>query len=299
MESLFGGIEAGGTKFHCIVGTGPDDIRARLRVPTTAPEQTLAIVADFFSKYKIAAAGLACFGPIDIDRSSATFGNITNTPKKQWIHYNILGTLSTALRVPVGFHTDVVGAAMAEAKWGAGAGARGVLYITVGTGIGGGFVYDGKPIDGRLHAELGHIYIPRDPQDTYPGVCPYHGACLEGLASGPAIAARAGAPAESLAFDHEIWEIEARLLARAIVNFIFTLTPDIIILGGGVAHAPGLLPRVRRNVIQLIHQYGHFGEICNQMDQYLVAPALGDDAGALGGILLAMQRRDERPHAGI
>ncbi|MBI3818770.1 MAG: ROK family protein [Planctomycetes bacterium] len=285
MNLLFGGIEAGGTKFHCIVADADRQIIDKIRIDTADPETTVGDIIKFFAGRRLAAAGLACFGPVDIDRHSPTYGYITNTPKKAWIRCNILGMLKSGLGVPIGFHTDVVGAAIAESRWGAAVGRRGVLYITVGTGIGGGFVYDGIPHAGTLHGELGHIYIPRD---GMPGVCPYHGDCLEGIASGPAIARRAGAPAEALPPDHAVWQTQARYLALAIVNFLFTLTPDIVVLGGGVMHAPGLLERVRGETARLIGNYGQFGGIAANINDYIVRPALGDDAGALGAAALAM-----------
>ncbi|MFN0207879.1 MAG: ROK family protein [Planctomycetota bacterium] len=284
----YGGIEAGGTKFCCIVASPDGGILARARIDTTTPDATIPRVIEFFAKHPVRAAGLACFGPIDIDRASATYGYITNTPKRAWIQYNILGELKRAMPVPIGFHTDVVGAALAEQRWGAGIGKDSILYITVGTGIGGGFVYKQKPLDTAFHGELGHVFVARDPKDTFAGVCPYHADCLEGLASGPAIETRWGVRAESLPEAHPAWELEARYLALAIVNFIFTLAPARIVLGGGVFHKEGLIERVRENVIQQIGGYGSFGELTPQMNEYIVKPALGDDSGALGGVALAM-----------
>lgn len=290
-NKLYGGIEAGGTKFSCIVASGPGDIAGRCVIPTKAPDETLGRVVDFFRKYTIAGAGLACFGPLDLDPASGTYGFITNTPKTLWIQCNILAALRSQLGVDVAIHTDVVGAALAEARWGSGRGARGVLYITIGTGIGGGFVYDLQPAPGVVHAELGHILVRREPDDTFPGICPYHGDCLEGLASGPAIEQRTRSSATTLPAGHPAWDLESRIIATAIVNYIFTLAPDIIIVGGGVAHAPGLISMIRKHVAFRIANYGSFGSLARRIDQYIVQPELGDDAGALGAVALSLFRK--------
>jgi fructokinase len=284
----YGGIEAGGTKFCCIAAHSPTEIVARARIETTTPAETMPRVLQFFAQHPVRSLGLACFGPIDVDPNSPDFGNITNTPKRAWKQFPILRHLATSLNVPVGFHTDVVGAALAEQRWGAARECHSVLYMTVGTGIGAGFVFRGRPIDTRLHGELGHVFVPRHPMDRFAGVCPYHGDCLEGLASGPAIEQRTGIRAELLPADHEVWEFERTYLSTAIVNYIFTLAPDRIVLGGGVAHRPGLIDGVREATLSKIGGYGSFASLANRVNDYLVPPALGEDSGSLGGVALAM-----------
>ena len=248
---LYGAIEAGGTKFVCLVGSGPDDIRAETRFPTTTPEATLRNALEFLRAEQVrqgplAAVGIASFGPVDLHPGSATFGFITSTPKPGWANVDVAGAARAALGVPVGFDTDVNAAGLAEWRWGAAQGLDSVLYLTVGTGIGGGGLMDGRLLHGLVHPEMGHIRIPHDLQlDPFPGVCPFHGDCLEGLACGPAIKARWQQPAEELPHDHPAWPLEARYLALALVNFICTLSPRRIVVGGGVMSNPRLLPMIR------------------------------------------------------
>jgi fructokinase len=295
---LLGGIEAGGTKFVCGVGTGPEDLETA-RIPTTSPEATVAAAAAFFKKRGaggLTAVGIASFGPVDLDPASPSFGHITSTPKLVWQNFDLAGAVAKALGVPVGFDTDVNGAALGEARWGAARGLADALYLTVGTGIGGGAIVDGRVLHGLMHPEMGHFRIPHDlVADPYPGCCPYHGDCLEGLASGPAIEARWGVPAQRLPADHAAWALEARYLALALTALICTLSPRRIVLGGGVMEQPQLFPMIRRELARLLNGYIRKSELIEGLDAYVVPPQLGVRAGVLGALVLAEQAL-ERKH---
>jgi len=290
---MFGGVEAGGTKFVCAVGSGPDDVREQTRFGTTTPAETIARTIDFFRQAQqahgpLTAIGIASFGPVDPDPRSSTWGFITTTPKPGWTQTDLAGPLRRALRVPVGFDTDVNVAALGEWQWGAGRGLGTLVYVTVGTGIGGGALVGGQMLHGLVHPEMGHLRIPHDrAADPFAGACPYHGDCLEGLASGPAIAARWGAAAETLPADHPAWALEAEYLALAMQNLVCTLSPERIVLGGGVMEQPQLLPLVRRRTVELLAGYVQSPAILANIDRYLVAPGLGNRSGMLGAIALA------------
>jgi len=288
---LYGGIEAGGTKFVCIVASGPDDIRGEVRFPTTTPDETIGRAVEFFRQFlPLKAIGVASFGPVDLDPASPHFGSITTTPKPGWANADVTGRLSAALGAPVAFDTDVNGAALGEYRWGAAQGMDTVLYITIGTGIGGGCLINGKPIHGLVHPEMGHIRLPRDPKvDPYSGHCPYHGDCFEGLASGPAMKARWGQPAETLPEDHPAWDLEAYYIAMALTDLVCTLSPNRIVLGGGVFEHRGLIESVRIKVLELLNGYVKSPAILEHIDQYIVLPGLGNRAGSLGAIALAME----------
>lgn len=291
---LFGGIEAGGTKFVCAVGTGPDDFRAETRFPTTTPEETIGRAVAFFKeqaqKEPLAAIGIASFGPVDPNPASPTFGYITTTPKPHWAQTDLAGALARALGVPVGFDTDVNGAALGEYRWGAAQGLDTFIYLTIGTGLGGGGLVNGRLMHGLIHPEMGHVRLPRHPDDPYPGACPFHGDCLEGMAAGPALQGRWGQRAETLPPDHPAWEIEAHYLAYGLVNFICTLSPQRIVLGGGVMDQAHLFPLVRRKTQELLNGYVQSPEILERIDRYIVPPGLGNRAGVLGAIALAEQQ---------
>jgi fructokinase len=284
----FGGIEAGGTKWVCAVGSGPDDICDTVVFPTTEPSETIERAAAFFgANGTLDAVGVGSFGPIDIRRGSATWGRITTTPKAGWAGVDLIAELSAALDLPVAFDTDVNAAALGEHRWGAGAGLDTFCYITVGTGIGGGGMVNGHLMHGLLHPEFGHMRIPHvRAQDPFDGLCPYHGDCLEGLASGGAMRARWGRPPEDIGDDHA-WELEAKYLALGMLNLICALSPQRIIVGGGVTKEPTLLPRVRRVVRELANGYIDAPAIGEAIDDYIVRPALADRAGVLGAIELA------------
>lgn len=287
--NVFGGIEAGGTKFVCGFGTGPGDLIAE-RFPTTSPEETLANVVGFLKQAggSLRAVGIGSFGPVDLDRNSATFGHITSTPKPGWANYNLAGAVEQALGVPVGFDTDVNAAALGEAEWGAGRGLSDLLYLTVGTGIGGGAIVGGRVVHGMVHPEMGHIRVPHDwTRDPYPGACPYHGDCLEGLASGPAIKARWGKPAEELPPGHEAWALEAHYLALAVADFALTLSPQRVVLGGGVPRQTHLFTPIRDEFLRLLNGYVRHPALAQRIEEYIVAPELGGQAGVLGALVLA------------
>jgi fructokinase len=289
--TLYGGIEAGGTKFICALGTGPDDIRAETRFPTTSPEETFGRAIDFFEAHdQVAAIGVGSFGPIDPRPGSPTFGSITSTPKPGWKETDFVGALETAFDVPVGFDTDVNAAALGEHRWGAARGLETFIYLTIGTGIGGGAMVEGELLHGVMHPEMGHIRIPHDRErDPFEGGCPYHGDCLEGLANGPAIEARWGVRGEHLPQDHPAWDLEATYLAHALVNYTLTLAPQRIIMGGGVMAQEQLFPLIRAKVLALLNGYFQVAEVTEQINEYIVPPGLGSRAGVLGAIALAQR----------
>jgi fructokinase len=290
---LFGGIEGGGTKFVCAVGTDQGNILAEMRFPTTSPEETLARAVDFFEKQTwthgpLAAIGVASFGPLDPRPASATFGRILQTPKPGWTNADIVGPLRAAFDVPIAFDTDVNGAALGEWRWGAAQGLDTFIYLTIGTGIGGGGLLNGRLVHGLLHPEMGHIPLPRDPAvDPFEGSCPFHGDCFEGLASGPAMGKRWGQKAETLPPDHPAWDLEAGYIALALRSYICTLSPQRIVLGGGVMQQAQLMPLIRLKTQATLNAYVQSPSILEHIDAYIVPPALGGKAGVLGAIALA------------
>jgi len=289
---MFGAIEAGGSKFVCGVGNRPEDVKT-IQIPTTSPEATTAGAIGFLQKYaggQLQAVGIGSFGPIDLHRDSPTFGHITTTPKAGWQNYDLAGAVRDALHVPVGFDTDVNAAALGEARWGAAQGLSDFIYLTIGTGIGGGAMVYGRVVHGLVHPEMGHIRVPHDlARDPFPGCCPFHGDCLERLASGPAMQARWGMPAQDLPGDHPGWALEAHYLALALMNWVCTLSPQRVLLGGGVMqHAP-LFEMIRQELARLLHGYIRAGELTERLDQYVIPPQLGDRAGVLGALVLAEQ----------
>jgi fructokinase len=277
-----GGIEAGGSKFKCAAGSGPEDADIA-EFPTTSPEETISRVEDFFgAREPVESIGIASFGPIDPNPESPTFGYITSTPKRGWRNFDFVGAVKRALGVPVAFDTDVNAAALAESRWGAGIGLRNFVYVTVGTGVGGGALVDGRLLHGRVHPEMGHLPVPHDRvRDPFAGNCPYHGDCLEGLAAGPAIQARWGAAGHLLPDGHAAWELEADYLALGIVSWTCILSPERIVLGGGVMQREELFPKLRVLVAELLNGYLESPDI--------VPPQLGTRAGVLGAIALANQ----------
>jgi fructokinase len=288
---LYGGIEAGGTKFICALGSGAGLITSETRIETTTPDETFTHVIRFFrsavNEKAVGRIGMACFGPLDLDPRSSTYGFITSTTKSGWRNTDVVGRLKRELDVAVVLDTDVNGAALGELTWGAGQGFDPLLYLTIGTGIGGGFVKDGQPLKGLVHPEMGHIRLPHDRKlDPFPGACPFHGDCFEGLASGPAIAARIGLPSDDLPDDHPFWRIEAHYIALAIQGFILTLSPRKVIVGGGIMQRKQLLPLVRSEVRELLNGYVQHPAL-DRMDEYIVSPSLGARAGVLGAISMA------------
>jgi fructokinase len=293
MSELFGGIEAGGTKFVCITATGPQDICAEIRFPTTTPAETLGQAIEFFrlqaAEKPLKAIGVGSFGPVDLDPASPTYGYITTTPKPGWAQADIAGPLRKALDVPVAFDTDVNAAALGEYRWGAGQGADPFIYITIGTGIGAGVIVRGEPLHGLVHPEIGHILLQHDlTKDPFVGGCPYHHDCFEGLCSGPAMKLRWGQPAETLPPEHSGWELEAHYIALALASLICSFSPRRIVLGGGVMQQKGMFPMLRQKTQQYLNGYVQSPAILEHIDQYILPPGLGNRSGSLGSIALGM-----------
>ena len=284
----YAAVEAGGTKFRVAVARGRD-IVADTTIPTTTPDETLGATVDFIREWgTVDAVGIASFGPLDLDRSSPTYGSITSTPKPDWSDTPVLATIRRQLGVPASIDVDVGGAALGEWRWGAAHGLDHFIYITVGTGFGAAVFIDGKVHHGMGHPEMGHITLERVPGDDYPGRCPFHGACLEGMAAGPAIKDRWGAPGAELTDRAEVWEMEAAYLARAIRSFTYVAAPEKILLGGGVMQTEGLLELVRSKTVQQLAGYVTSDVLRGSLEDYIVAPAFGQDAGLVGAIALAM-----------
>jgi fructokinase len=281
----YGSIEAGGTKFVCAVGDQEGNIAARASFPTTIPEETIPQVIEFFKQYTLKAIGIGSFGPIDIKPNSPTYGFITSTPKPGWRNYPFVQAIQEQFSVPVGFNTDVNAAALGELRNGAGQGLESCLYITVGTGIGAGAVVQGKLVQGISHPEMGHILVRRHPEDLYKGKCPYHKDCLEGLAAGPAIEERWGKNGMELAEETAVWEMEAHYIAQALAQYILILSPEKIIVGGGVMKQTQLFPLIQQKVADILNQYVELPDLST----YIVPPALGDNAGITGALLLGVE----------
>lgn len=289
--TVFGGIECGGSKWECAIGTGPDDLRATTTIPTARPKETIGRAVSFFEREgPVDAIGVGSFGPLDRNPASPTWGHVTTTPKPGWAHTDIAQAIRRRLSVPVEFDTDVNAAALGEHRWGAAQGLDTFCYVTVGTGIGGGGMAGGRLLHGLLHPEFGHLRIPHDLEaDPFPGSCPYHGDCWEGLASGTALQARWGAPARELD-DDAVWALEARYLALGLVAVISVLSPERIVIGGGVMRRKGLLPLVRSEVVALLNGYLDSAAVGDEISTYVTAPGLDSRAGVLGAIALAQAR---------
>lgn len=283
-KPLYGLVEAGGTKFVLGVAHGPDEVLATTRIATTTPDATIDAMVDWLAQHgPLAAVGIATFGPVEIDRSSPQWGHILATPKAGWSNTDLVGPLASRLGCAVGLDTDVTAAALAEYRWGAGQGQPSVLYFTIGTGIGGGAVIGGKPLAGISHPEMGHLRPPLHPADVgFAGVCPFHGACLEGLASGPAVLARYGASLSDLPADHEGRDVIAWYIANAVVTAQAMFEPGRIVLGGGVMGTPGLLERIQAEAERLGNGYFR-----GKAADVVVLPGLGDRSGLLGALALA------------
>lgn len=292
---IFGGIEAGGTKFVCAVGDSKGKIIEKVVIPTTTPAETIPKVINFFKRVQqeqpFVAMGIGSFGPVDPDLRSAHYGYITTTPKLAWSQFDFLGSIKKEFKLPMGFDTDVNAAALGEYRWGQAQGLDTFIYLTVGTGIGGGGMINGRLMHGLMHPEMGHIFIPHNKErDPFEGVCPFHGDCLEGLASGPAIMKRWQVKsALDLPDDHPAWAIEADYLAAAIANWIEILSPQKIIIGGGVMRQKHLLAKIHPKVQAILNGYIKHRTILDEIDTYIVSPGLGDQAGICGAIALAEQ----------
>jgi fructokinase len=282
-------VELGGTKCVCLLGHGPDAVIDRRRIATGAPEPTMAAIEAALDEWQaapraFAALGIAAFGPIDIDPASPKWGHVAATPKPGWRGVDLAGRLLRRYRVPTGFDTDVDGAALAEGRWGAARGLDAFAYVTVGTGIGAGLVSQGRPVVGFSHGEAGHIRIARAAGDDWPGACPFHGGCVEGLASGPAIAARIGRPAAEAAADDPVWPLVAHALAQLCHSLALIAAPRKILFGGGVMDAqPQLFPMIRESLRRSVAGY-----IDLPAGDYVVPPGLGSMAGPCGGFALAL-----------
>jgi fructokinase len=291
-ETLFGAIEGGGTKFVCAVGRGPDHIIDECRIPTRTPESTLKDVVAFFSRHRIGALGVGMFGPLEL-RAGADNGTVLATPKPGWAGFHFRKYLEKSLSVPIAIDTDVNAAALGEARWGAAQGLKVVLYVTVGTGVGGGVLVDGRPLHGLMHAEFGHIPMPvlRDAEgllDPFEGSCPYHGRCLEGLIAGPSLLRRTGIKGEELEPEHEAFDWAARYLGVGLASAVLMLSPERIVIGGGVMGSARLLPKVRDAMKGALAGYVSRPELMGpQLEQYVVAPGLGTRSGIAGAFALA------------
>jgi fructokinase len=283
---LFGALEAGGTKMVLAIGNENGEILEQLSIPTETPEITMPKIIDYFKDKQIEALGIGSFGPIDLDRASKTYGHITSTPKLAWINYNIVGTLKDALQIPIGFDTDVNASALGEATWGIMKDVPSGIYITIGTGVGVGVYMNGSLLHGMLHPEAGHVLMSKHPEDHFEGVCPYHPNCFEGLASGPSIEKRWNKKAIELKDNQKVWELEAYYIAQGIVNYILTLSPHRIVLGGGVMHQEQLFPLIRKEVTTLMNGYIKTPQM-SELDQYIVPASLQDNQGIMGCIQLA------------
>ena len=288
---LIGALEAGGTKMVCSIGNLKGGIFQRASIPTGEPEETIAKIVEFISKFDICALGIGSFGPLDLNPESATYGCITRTPKPGWSGYPLMPELSRRLGVPAKIDTDVNAAALAEFEMGAGRGKKSLLYVTVGTGIGGGLVAEGKLVHGLVHPEVGHMFLAPAETDPMPaGVCPFHRGCLEGLASGPAIEKRWGLSAKLMSVDHPAWDLEAEYLAQMCANMTLAFSPEVIVLGGGVMQQMHLFPKIREKMLNLLGGYVASEKLTKEgIASYIVPPALGVNSGVTGALLLGAQ----------
>lgn len=286
---LIGAVEAGGTKIVCGIGNASGEVLERISFPTEQPEKTIERIVEYFRDKDVAAIGYGSFGPINIDAASPQYGYVTTTPKPGWSNYPVLPELKKALKVPFGWDTDVNAAALGEATWGAAQGLDSCLYYTIGTGVGVGVYLEDRLTHGLVHPEGGHVLTRLYPGDTFKGVCPYHGNCLEGVAAGPAIQARWGVKADQLPADHEAWEIEAFYLGQAIASAVLFVSPKRVILGGGVMHQPQLFPLIREQVSRNLNGYVSASALAERIDEYIVPPGLGDNAGLCGSLALGLR----------
>jgi fructokinase len=301
---LLAGVELGGTKCVCVLGTGPGDVRAQERLPTREPAQTLAGIEALLSRWadaygEPAALGIASFGPLDLHRQSSTYGSITATTKPDWSGTQVAARFADRFGFPVGFNTDVNGAALGEGRWGAAQGLHDFAYVTVGTGVGVGLIVGGKPIFGCTHTEMGHVRIARYAGDTWPGACSFHADCVEGLASGPAIRARVGAAPETLPEAHPVWDMVVHALAQLLHTMVVTTAPQRIIIGGGVVTSREvLLARIRSELVKSLNGYVRVAELEKSLEAYVVPPALGAMSGSYGALVLAEQALSSREGEG-
>ena len=287
-----GALEAGGTKMVCAIGDEKGNIEERVSIPTKTPEETIPLLIDFIKQRNIDALGIGCFGPLELNPKAEKYGYITTTTKLAWRNFDFLGSMKNALQCPVGFDTDVNGSVLGEVTFGQAKGKSCALYLTIGTGIGAGIYIEGKLLHGMLHPEAGHVLITRKETDIYEGKCPYHKNCLEGLASGPAIEGRYGKKATDLAEEEDVWDLEADYIAQALTGYILTLSPEIIILGGGVMHQMQLFPLIRKKVTEYLGGYVNTEEL-SDMEHYIVPASLHDDQGIMGCLELGRRALED------
>ena len=280
-----GALEAGGTKMVCAIGDENGKIWEQVSIPTTTPEETMPKIADYFWDKQIDALGIACFGPVELDRNDPKYGYITSTSKLAWIDSDFAGRLQRELHCPVGFDTDVNGSVLGEVTFGQARGKSCVMYITIGTGVGAGIYIEGKLLHGMLHPEAGHVMVQRRKDDSYQGKCPYHKTCLEGMAAGPAIEERWGKKGVELVGREEVWDLEAYYIAQAITGYVLTVSPEMIILGGGVMHQQQLFPMIRSYVKEMLGGYIRTKEM-EDLEHYIVPASLQDNQGILGALEL-------------
>lgn len=290
---LYGALEAGGTKMVCAIGDENGNILERISIPTRTPAETMGPMIGFFRDKGIRALGIGCFGPVDLNKKSPTYGYITSTPKLAWQNYPIVAEFEKALGVPVGFDTDVNAAALGEATWGCTRDVENSIYITVGTGVGVGVIIGGKPYHGMMHPEGGHILLARHPNDPMVGSgCPFHDNCLEGLAAGPSLEKRWGVKGAELTGRKEVWQLEAYYIGQALADYILILSPERIVLGGGVTHQEGLLALIRQETAKQLAGYIRTAAI-DHLDSYIVGVSLNDNQGVMGAVKLAMDAEKE------
>lgn len=287
-----GALEAGGTKMVCAIGDETGKIFEQISIPTKTPADTIPAIIDYFRDAQIEALGIGCFGPIDPDKRSDTYGYITSTPKLAWADYNIVEIFEKELNCPVGFDTDVNGSVLGEVTFGQAKGKNCVVYVTIGTGVGAGVYIEGKLLHGMLHPEAGHVLIRKRADDNYQGKCPYHKTCLEGMAAGPAVEERWGKKAIELKDQREVWDLEAYYIAQALTGYILTLSPEMIILGGGIMHQEQLFPMIRSYVKEMLNDYIKTEELKN-MESYIVPASLNDDQGIMGALELGRRAHAE------
>ena len=288
-----GALEAGGTKMVCAIGDETGKIFEQISIPTETPEVTMPKLIDYFKEKEVEALGVACFGPLELDKKAPNYGHITTSTKVHWRNFDVVGNFEKALGCPIGFDTDVNGSVLGEVTFGQAKGKSCVIYITIGTGVGAGIYIEGKLLHGMLHPEAGHVLITKRQSDTYQGKCPFHPNCLEGLAAGPAIEARWGKKAIELAEQEEVWDLEADYIAQALVGYILTLSPEMIILGGGVMHQEQLFPLIREKVVRMLGGYVQAEEL-QDMEHYIVPASLHDDQGIMGCLELAKRANEEK-----
>lgn len=290
---LYGALEAGGTKMVCAIGDENGNILERISIPTRTPAETMGPMIDFFRGKGIRALGIGCFGPVDLNKKSPTYGYITSTPKLAWQNFPIVAEFQKALSIPVGFDTDVNAAALGEATWGCTKDVENSIYITVGTGVGVGVIIGGKPYHGMMHPEGGHILLGRHPDDPMVGSgCPFHENCLEGLAAGPSLEKRWGVKGAELTGRKEVWQLEAYYIGQALADYILILSPERIVLGGGVTHQEGLLALIRQETAKQLAGYIRTAATQN-LDSYIVGVSLNDNQGVMGAVKLAMDAEKE------